>query len=181
MGHALNPPGTTKETGALAEAFSDWVGITVQHSQGINNWTIGENAEPGKLRSLQTPGLYGDLDICRGPRWVPADRFGCPKPNPTNDGCGVHRDNGVANPMFDLLAEGGTHHGVTVTGLGIEAAIQIAVDAARNYWAPTATFASTSTSMMQAATMTHGATAANQMRLAWNAVGVSPPAPMIIP
>lgn len=177
-GHAIAVVGAPRrEVGALGEAFADWVGIAVKRSQGIDNWMLGENTLPSGLRSLQTPGLHGDPDTYRGASWRPTDRLNCPMPSNSNDFCGIHHNNGVANKMFYLLAAGGTHNGVTVTGLGVETAIRIAVDAARNYWSRNETFATAGTDMIRVATMMHGADAGNQVRLAWNAVRVFPPTP----
>ena len=56
-------------------------------------------------------------------------------------------NSGVGNKWFYLLSDGGFHHGVTVTGIGVENAMQIAYRANSYYW-------STNTNYHQAALAT---------------------------
>ena len=44
------------ESGALDEAFSDWMGTAIEHSRNEFNWTIGERAEI--VRDMANPRLY---------------------------------------------------------------------------------------------------------------------------
>ena len=159
-----------RESGALNEAFSDWMGIAVERANGINNWTIGEDIEA--FRDLSNPGRFGDPDIYQGDNWEDTSTSGCPTPDICeNDFCGVHGNSGVANKMFYLLVEGGTFNGVTVTGIGIDRAMQIATDAMRYEWTSNETFMSARAGM-EAAAAPYSAANATQVANAWRAVGV---------
>lgn len=115
------------ESGALNEAFSDWMGTAVEHFYSENNWTIGENIDI--LRDLENPSnpilqakvINGQIydfrqpDTYGGQYWYPLG--GC-VPTQYNDWCGVHTNSGVPNKMFYLLSQGGTHNNVTVLLIG---------------------------------------------------------------
>ena len=162
----------SRESGALNEAFSDWVGIAVTRDNGHTSWKIGEEANFA-IRSLKEPSLFRQPDTYKGNYWTNADTENCPVPDVcTNDYCGVHQNSGVPNKMFYLLAVGGTHNGVTINGLGIKTAIQIAFDANANYWTSTTNFADAKLGMANAAA-SYGQEAVEQVNLAWQAVGVN--------
>jgi len=159
-----------RESGALNEAFSDWMGIAVERANGINNWTIGEDIEA--FRDLSNPGRFGDPDTYQGENWIDTSTSGCPTPDVCeNDYCGVHGNSGVANKMFYLLVEGGSFNGVSVTGIGIDRAMQIATDAMRYEWTSNETFLSARAGM-EAAAAQYSAANATQVANAWRAVGV---------
>ena len=162
----------SRESGALNEAFSDWVGIAVTRDNGHTSWKIGEETNTA-IRSLKEPSLFGQPDTYKGNYWTNTDTESCPVPDVcTNDYCGVHKNSGVPNKMFYLLAAGGTHNGITITGLGIKTAIQIAFDANANYWTNTTDFADAKLGMANAAA-SYGQEAVEQVNLAWQAVGVN--------
>jgi hypothetical protein len=93
----------------------------------------------------------------------------------------VHTNSGVGNKWFYLLSVGGTHHSVTVNGIGIENALAVAYRANVFYW-------TSSTDYHQAALGTISAAEdldpsgdwASEAALAWNAVGVSTPGPGLV-
>ena len=58
----------------------------------------------------------------------------------SSDHYGVHTNCGVPNKMFYLLSEGGTFNGTTVTGIGIENAINIMYYTNRNRWPSNCSF-----------------------------------------
>ncbi|MBI5893457.1 MAG: M4 family metallopeptidase [Deltaproteobacteria bacterium] len=156
-----------KESGALNEAFSDWIGTAIEHSYGEYNWTIGEGIDIA--RDLSNPSAYGQPDTYGGTNWFPLTGCipVCDWQNPNyNDCCGVHTNSGVPNKMFYLLSQGGTHNKVSVTGIGIEKAIQIAYKANTEkdpvtkeplYWKPDATFVRACEGMRDAAKVQYGA------------------------
>lgn len=173
-GHALSDNyaqlAYERESGALNEAFSDWVGAAVEHYAGMGNWTIGESISIA--RDMSNPTAYGDPEIYRGTNWVPTDTVNCPVPDICeNDYCGVHYNSGVANKMFYLLSEGGTFNGVTVQGVGIDTAMQVALDALRYYWSNNTNFEQARVGMERAA-VNYGDNVLEQVGLAWQAVGV---------
>ena len=168
------------DSGALNEAFSDWMGAAVEWANGETNWTIGEGVEV--LRDLSNPLLYGQPDTYGGscttncpPNWF--QTAGCISQGSLNDWCGVHTNSGVGNKMFYLLSAGGTHKvsGVTVTGIGIQKAMQIALKANNTkYWLSDTTYPAAKNRMIEAA-QALGMTAfeVEQVRKAWTAVGVN--------
>lgn len=159
-----------RESGALNEAFSDWMGIAVEHASGQHNWTMGESSET--LRDISNPKAFGDPDTYMGEYWEDVSLEGCPTPDVcNNDFCGVHSNSGVANKMFYLLASGGMHNGEEVIGLGINTAMQIATDAMRFQWTENENFSSARTGM-EAAAENYGTHAIIQVGNAWRAVGV---------
>lgn len=183
-GHALTDEGPgsrrddlayEKESGALNEAFSDWYGTAVEHSQGETNWTMGEGIKV--IRSLSDPRAYSQPDTYGGTYWVAVDNC---TPVRSNDYCGVHTNSGVPNKMFYLLSQGsagetnGAFNNVVVSGLGIDTAIHIAADANLFYWVRAETFLGARNGMVSAAAA-YGANAQKQVRNAWAAVGVGNP------
>lgn len=173
-GHAISDRAVNlayqRESGALNEAYSDWMGVAVEFANGEDNWTLGEGVET--IRDLANPKAFEQPDVYQGQYWVNTDTISCPTPDVCfNDYCGVHTNSGVPNKMFHLLAAGGTHNGVTVTGIGVDMAIQIATDALHNYWTANETFAGARAGM-EAAAANYGTNAVTQVQLAWKAVGV---------
>ncbi|RMA82422.1 M4 family metallopeptidase [Umboniibacter marinipuniceus] len=159
-----------RESGALNEAFSDWMGIAVEFYSGEDNWTMGEGVVT--IRDIKDPLNYGQPEIYQGDRWTDTSVAACPNPDICeNDYCGVHRNSGVANKMFYLLANGGTFNGETVDGIGLDLAMQISYDAIRYYWTSDETFLGARLGMEDAA-LGYSAGAAEQVAKAWRAVGV---------
>jgi len=159
-----------RESGALNEAFSDWVGVAVEWYAGETNWTLGEGVK--LIRDMKHPRNHRQPDTYEGEDWQPTSRQECATPDVCeNDYCGVHINSGVANKMFQLLVEGGTHNGITVTGVGMDTAIQVAYDAIRNYWTSDESFAGARVGMENAAAP-YGANVERSVAMAWYAVGV---------
>ncbi|MGI9322033.1 MAG: M4 family metallopeptidase, partial [Pseudomonadales bacterium] len=109
-GHAVTNEFTNleyeRESGALNEAFSDWIGAAAEHHvQGSRaNWLMGEAARP--VRSMSNPTDYGDPDTYKDQYWHPTDTESCAVPKfCENDFCGVHSNSGVGNKMFYLLSQ----------------------------------------------------------------------------
>ncbi len=190
-----------REMGALNEAFSDWFGIAVEqhYSTGKKSWAIGFANRP--IRSIENPpsiqrtyafyNRYKILkngviyqpnigekipypDTYKGDNWLLTDESACPTPSCRNDNCGVHYNSSVANKMFYLLSVGGTHNGTVVTGIGIDNAMKIALDANKNQWTRHTTFHDAKTGMIASAgsDTINGVNIAEQVRLAWEAINV---------
>jgi PKD repeat protein len=172
-----------KESGALNEAFSDWMGTAVEYFYGESNWTIGEGIVI--IRDLQNPlnpilanvvinGQTYDFrqpDTYGGYLWYPT--IGC-TPTSYNDWCGVHTNSGVSNKMFYLLSQGGTHSvsNITVQGIGIVNAIKIAFKANDERWPNNATFQNALDGMVFIANRDFSTNEVYQVKNAWAAVGV---------
>ncbi len=164
------------ESGALNEAWSDIFGAMVDRQEGATGadiWLIGEDIyTPGipgdALRDMACPSCVGDYD------YYPERYTG------TSDNGGVHWNSGIANLAFKLLVTGGQHPqgktpGVTVTGIGFEAAADIFYAANVGCLTPSSNFAA---ARYCTADVFGGANAAN-VHDAWDAVGVpnDPPPP----
>jgi bacillolysin len=86
------------EPGALNESMSDVFAAMVDR----DDWLIGEDLPGGYIRSLADPTASQQ-----------------PQPDTTsgfNPCAGVHHNSGIPNKVAYLVAEGGTHYGVVVTG-----------------------------------------------------------------
>ncbi len=130
----LNEPGAVNES--LADIFGALIEIDARGDGG--NWLIGE-ASPGfsvttPLRSLADPNLRdanGKSMFDRNAKFSLANRgqpdnyadvltpdnLQCGSTAYNDNGC-VHFNSGILNKFAFLISEGGTHRGITVTGIG---------------------------------------------------------------
>ena len=172
----------SNESGALNESMSDVFGAMVElyADGGVisgNTWKIGEDAyTPGTagdaLRYMDNPhaksggGYTADDDPDHY-----AERY-----TGTLDSGGVHINSGIGNHAFYLAAAGGTQHrsGVTVTGIGTDAAAKIWYRALTVYMTSGTNFAGARTATLNAATDLYGSSSAqyNTIATTWCAVGV---------
>ena len=171
------------ESGALDESFSDMMGVTFEwngQTYDTPDWLMAENMSGTPFRSMSDPHLYQQPDYygTSDPFWF--DVVGCiPDCDPSspyyNDCCGVHTNSGVGNKWFYLLANGGTHHGITVSGIGLENAMEIVYRANDFYWYGWIDYEDAAEMTVDAADDldpfgTDGFV--KQVRCAWQAVGV---------
>ena len=173
------------ESGALQEAFSDWIGLAVKFANRTTvDWMFGRDAYTGQLyadgrqilgrRNVSDP--YGENNVrCLQPDYYWGARW-CTGIQASPCDC-VHVNVGVPNKMFYLLAKEGqhTHKGIEVQGLGMEKAIRIAYKANMEYWPRNASFYHAMLGMIDAAAALYGGYGSNEVRqvkLAWAAVGV---------
>ncbi len=178
------------ESGALNEAFSDWIGVAVQAvSTGEVDWRIGEgrqvevifsgvSGELFEVRNLRNPEGREQPQRVGGSYWANPD---CASPQPCNDYCGVHTNSGVANHAFYLMVEGAEETGTVgataippFAGIGVTAAIKLGLYANLNLWTANETLASAADDLMLAAVQLHGAAdpAVEAVECAWLSVGV---------
>ncbi|WP_342415321.1 M4 family metallopeptidase [Paenibacillus sp. FSL R10-2782] len=152
------------ESGALNESFSDIIGNDIQRT----NWLVGDDIYTPSiagdaLRSMSNPTLYNQPDhysnLYKG----------------SSDNGGVHTNSGIINKAYYLLAQGGTFHNVTVSGIGRDAAVQIYYSAFTNYLTSTSNFSNTRAAVVQAAKDLYGANSAQATAAAksFDAVGVN--------
>ena len=157
------------ESGALNEAISDIFGTLVEFYDNRNpDWEIGEDIyTPGKagdaLRSMSDPAKYGDPDHY-------SKRY-----TGTSDNGGVHTNSGIINKQAYLLANGGTHSGVTVTGIGKDKLGAIYYRANTQYFTQSTTFSQARAGAVQAAADLYGATSAEvaAVKQSFSAVGIN--------
>ncbi|MDH3939209.1 MAG: M4 family metallopeptidase, partial [candidate division Zixibacteria bacterium] len=188
-GHAVTDYGSNLvyqlESGALNESFSDMLGAAFEFahdSMDTPDWLMGENGTTSGsgFRDMENPHNNGDPDFygTSDPYWVDVD--GC-SPSPFNDYCGVHTNSGVGNKWFSLLSDGGTHHSVTITGIGHQNAILIAWRANEFYWGVNTDYHEAALGTISAANDLDPTGAWTvQVANAWNAVGVSTPGPSLV-
>jgi len=160
------------ESGGLNEAMSDIFGNTCEWFKdgqvvSANTWKVGEDVyTPSKsgdaLRYMNDPKLDGSsLDF-----WTSSA-----------GNVDVHYSSGIANLVFYLLSQGGTHprgkSNVSVTGIGIAKASQIFYKANTALFTSQTNFAAAKTATEQAASQLGYTTEEiASVTAAWNAVGV---------
>lgn len=161
------------QPGALNEAFSD---IMAKLEVDTDNWLIGDDVvtqafmdayDVWALRDMADPtfaGLYNPADPMS--TYAQPDHmnvFAYLKNSMFEDYGGVHVNSGVINKMAYLLAEGGTHYGVTVPSIGRAATAKIfyRVNSA-SYLATTADFDMFATGVQNAAKDIYGAGSTQQ-------------------
>ncbi len=157
------------ESGAINESMSDIFGTLVEYHTGNNpDWEIGEdiytpNKSGDALRSMSDPAKYGDPDHY-------SVRY-----TGTSDNGGVHINSGIGNKAAYLLSQGGSHYGVSVSGIGNAKTGAIYYRALTQYLTPSSTFSQLRSAAVQAATDLYGASSSEvaSVKAAYNAVGVN--------
>lgn len=170
----------SNESGALNEGTSDIMASAVESWRDgavtSDTWKVGED--------VTTPGVSGDaLRYMNDPvadgssyDYYPTRYTG------SSDNGGVHLNSGIANLAFKLMVTGGTHPrgktNVNVPALSSTATTSMNM-AAKIWYRALTVYMTTSTNFQgarnataQAATDLYGATAADSVHKAWDAVGV---------
>ena len=156
------------ESGAINESMSDIFGtLTEYHFNNNPDWLMGEDiytpGTPGDaLRSMADPTLAGDPDHY-SKRYIG-----------TQDNGGVHINSGIGNKMAYLLANGGTHYGVKVNGIGNAKVGKVMYRTLTQYLTPTSNYSHFRVSAIRAATDLYGASSTEvaAVKQAFSAVGV---------
>lgn len=127
------------ESGALNESYADIFGTLIEDK----DWLIGED--------IWTPGVPGDAlrNMADPPRCGQPDHYSDFDPN-GNPSYVVHHNSGIMNKAAYLLVEGGTHRGVTVQGIGKEAAAAIYYRALTRYLVHNSDFFACRNALLQA-------------------------------
>src|SRR5690606_27518078 len=126
---------------------------TEYHFNNNPDWLMGEDiytpGTPGDaLRSMADPTLAGDPDHY-------SKRY-----TGTQDNGGVHINSGIGNKMAYLLANGGTHYGVKVNGIGNDKVGKVMYRTLTQYLTPTSNYSHFRASAVRAATDLYGASSA---------------------
>ncbi|HDR6311580.1 TPA: M4 family metallopeptidase [Bacillus cereus] len=102
------------ESGAINEALSDIMGTAIEKyiNNGEFNWTIGEQSG-SVLRNMKNPSSVKFFDGVPYP-----DDYSKYSDLNGEDNEGVHFNSSIINKVAYLIAQGGTHNGVTVNGIG---------------------------------------------------------------
>lgn len=168
------------ESGALNESISDVFGALVErYSKGesSNTWKIGEDvynpSVPGDaLRYMDNPHAANDNGYTANDD---PDHYS-ERYQGSQDNGGVHVNSGIANYVFYLLAQGGTHHlGGSMSGIGADAAGDIWYTALTNYMTSSTNFQQARQATITAASALYGVSSAqaNAVAQAWSLCGVS--------
>lgn len=168
------------ESGALNESFSDIMGMSaLKYATGYAGWLLNSNVMiyVSNLRSMENPkngsdGFNPQPDTYGGIYW--ADTH-----DKNTDNGGVHTNSGIQNYWFYLLSEGGNgvndiNNTFSVTGIGIEKAMQIAYRNLIYYLTPEASFEDSRNGSIQASIDLYGQDSQEHQSVAnaWYAVGV---------
>jgi thermolysin len=150
------------QPGALNESLSDIFGCLID----ADDWMLADDVytpgTPGDaLRYLSDPPLGGQPDHM--------DNY--------SYGGDVHTNSGIPNKAAYLISEGGTHHGITVTGIGRDNMAKIFYSAQTDYLQSMDNFYKARLATIDATINVFGAgdvAKQNTVRQAWNSVGVGP-------
>ncbi|MCK8059159.1 MULTISPECIES: M4 family metallopeptidase [unclassified Fusibacter] len=156
------------ESGAINEALSDIMGTAVEFYYNDDpDYLIGEDISgPGlgavALRSMADPTIMGDPDHY-------SVRY-----TGKQDNGGVHINSSIINKAAYLMAEGGTHYNVRVTGISIEKTADIFYRCMTNYLTASSNFNALKAAAIQSATDLYGGSSAEVTTVidAFNAVGI---------
>ncbi|MCK5554043.1 MAG: M4 family metallopeptidase, partial [Deltaproteobacteria bacterium] len=135
VGHELTHAVTSRtarfvyaeEAGALDESFADFFGVMITNNDPVTNWEMGEGVytpfrSGDALRDLSDPPKYDQPDHMDD--YIHLSPGEQPDPD-KNDNGWVHYNSGIPNKVAYLIVAGGTHHGITVEGIGRDKAEQI--------------------------------------------------------
>jgi Zn-dependent metalloprotease len=161
--------------GALNESLADTIGTFFEWDSDLfPNWTIGEDLVNGPNRNMEDPTT--ETDDCDGVTYRHPDHNDFYLDNyPCDDG-GVHINAGIPNKAAWLISTTGehTHHGISVTGLGVEIAEQIFYRTITNYLVANAEFFSLRDGMIESAEELFGRVSSQvcSVRNGYAAVGI---------
>lgn len=101
------------QPGAINESLADIIGEIVDHrnvAEGESvTWTTGEDLPDGPLRDMADPTASAQPDRMTSDLWADDPTY--------EDNGGVHTNSGVGNKAFQLISQGGSFNGQTVTGI----------------------------------------------------------------
>jgi Zn-dependent metalloprotease len=132
------------QPGALNESFSDIFGETIDllntsENEPDSRWQIGEGiAGLGPIRDMSDPTIFGDPDATDSPNYTCS----------ASDNGGVHSNSGVPNKAYFLMADGGTHNGILVNGIGLTRASAVEYRALTSYLGRYSDFADTNEALL---------------------------------
>lgn len=116
-----------EESGALDEAFADFFGVMIANDGEIVDWQMGEGVytpyrSGDALRDLANPARFGLPDHMDSFMHLRPDEL----PDAEKNDMGwLHYNCGIPSKAAYLTVAGGTHHGITVQGIGRDKAEQI--------------------------------------------------------
>ena len=183
------------ESGALNESFSDIMGISVKKwdNASYQPWYIGDGVYPGcsNVRNMQNPrmSMDGKNESRRSPGYYHGYNWmDTSDTSQQNDSGGVHRNSGVQNRWYFLLCDGETFDNsyyvengqpYSMTGIGMEKALQIAYRTLMQYATSQSQYADIRLCHIQSAKDLYGDNSAEveAVAKAWDLVGVTDDTP----
>ena len=169
-----------RESGAIDEGLSDiWAAMVEFYAAPEKDtYLLGEDIG-FTFRSLSNPKSINQPDTYGGNFWLNPN---CGTPNRDNDYCGVHRNSGIINHWFYLLAEGSSNtdevndngDAFNIAGIGKDKAAKIIYRAQTVYFTPTTDYEDARLYTIQAAEDLFGqfSVEASIACQSWFAVGV---------
>ena len=132
-------------------------------------------ALPKQLFAADKPTLVTSIRSLSNPEQFNQPNHYSKRYTGTSDNGGVHTNSGINNKAFYLIAQGGTHYNVSVTGIGRDKAIKIYYHALTNYLSPYSNFSNIRAAAVQSAVDLYGAGSAEAVSVgkAYDAVGVN--------
>ncbi|MCM3392398.1 M4 family metallopeptidase [Cytobacillus oceanisediminis] len=145
------------ESGAINESIADILGAFAENKTGEDLWLLGEDIwtpnTPGDgLRSMSDPGsvyIGGYTESGYYPDHYSKRYIG------ELDKGGVHINSSINNKAAHLITDGGTHYGVTVSGIGKTKAEKIFFRALTHYLTASSDFSQMRQAAIQAARDLH--------------------------
>nr|WP_066070104.1 M4 family metallopeptidase [Neobacillus soli] len=160
------------ESGALNESMSDIFAKMVDRDDP--EWLIGEKLiKTGTNKALRSMSNPAEIVDARTESGFSPDHWS-KRYTGTLDSGGVHINSSINNKAAYLMSDGGTHYGVTVTGVGRDATEQIYYRALTKYLTKSSNFSLMRSAAIQAATDLYGASSkeVKAVQQAYTAVGV---------
>ena len=179
------------ESGALNESFSDIMGISVKkwNDPSYEPWLIGDGLalEYSNIRDMQNPrmSMDGKDESRRCPGYYQGyNWYDTSDTSLQNDYGGVHRNSGIQNRWYFLLCDGESADNsefvegsqpYTMTGIGIEKALQIAYRTLMQYATSQSQYADIRLCHIQSAKDLYGDNSleVEAVAKAWDIVGVT--------
>ncbi|WP_077328720.1 M4 family metallopeptidase [Virgibacillus siamensis] len=142
------------ESGALNESIADIMGAFIEDKNGEALWTLGEDIYtpniPGDgLRNMKDPSSVYIGEEYTESGYYP-DHYSELYTGELDNG-GVHVNSSINNKAAYLITEGGTHYGVTVSGIGKDKAEKIYYRALTLYLTASSDFSDMRQAAIQAA------------------------------
>jgi len=157
------------EPGALNESYADFFGNLIENK---TDWLLGEDCYTPQipndaLRDMADPARCGQPDHYS--KYIKSG----------TQAYMVHMNSGIMNKCAYLMSEGGTHYGVTVRGMGREAAAKIWYRALKHHLQGASTFKEARQALLQSCQELFPADALKYATVqnACAAVGIGEPAP----
>ena len=137
------------EGGALAEAYADIFGETIDQLNGAGTdgpgqrWLVGEDLPGGTLRNMMNPNATKQPGKMSDAQYFQCDFV-------DDVGGLVHSNSGPVSHAYALMVDGGTYNGYSIAGIGVTKAARVQYRALSAYLTNTAGFLDNFNALTQA-------------------------------